>query len=109
MQDKPRFNITYNELSEYFPYWLEMIIFDRKTFKTLRIKVPARFKQNAVEFFEDITAAVQYSIQSYAKYKHQPQTVELLEEQLYYQRTARYMTQNDFDYFVILNSAIWEG
>ena len=109
MQEKPRYNITYNELTEHFPKWVEMIIFDRQTCKTLRIKVPSNFRQNAVLFFEDLTAAVQYSLQSYAMYKKQPQSVALLEEQLYYQRTARYMAQNDFDYYTILNSAIWEG
>ena len=109
MQEKPRFNITYSELSEYFPQFVQMIIFDRSTCKTLRIKVPPCFRQNAITFFEDMTAAVQYSIQSYAKYKHEPQSCSLLQEQLYYQKTARFMTENHFDYYEILNSTIWEG
>ena len=53
-------------------------------------------------------AAVQYSIQSYAKYKREPQSVSLFDEQLYFQKTARFMTENKFDYFDILNSTIWE-
>ena len=109
MAEKPRYNITYSDVTEWFPQYTQLILFDRDTCKTLRLKVPAKFNRNAVEFFKDLSAAVQYSIQSYAKYKREPQSVTLIDEQLYFQKTARYMLENKFDYFDILNSAIWEG
>ena len=109
MAEKPRYNTTYSDVTEWFPQYTQLILFDRDTCKTLRLKVPAKFNRNAVEFFKDLSAAVQYSIQSYAKYKREPQSVTLIDEQLYFQKTARYMLENKFDYFDILNSAIWEG
>ena len=109
MSEKPRYNATYSDVTEWFPQYTQLILFDRKTCKTLRIKVPAKFTRNTVEFFKDLTAAVQYSIQSYAKYKREPQSVSLIDEQLYFQKTARYLLENKFDYFDILNSTIWEG
>lgn len=108
MPEKPRYNATYSDVTEWFPQYTQLILFDRKTCKTLRLKVPAKFTRNIVDFFKDLSAAVQYSIQSYAKYKRQPQSVSLIDEQLYYQKTARYMLENKFDYFDILNSTIWE-
>lgn len=109
MSEKPRYNATYSEVTEWFPQYIQLILFDRKTCKTLRIKVPAKFNQNATEFFKDLSAAVQYSIQSYAKYKREPQSLSLIDEQLYFQKTARFILENKFDYFDILNSTIWEG
>lgn len=109
MPDKPRYNATYSEVTEWFPQYTQLILFDRKTCKTLRLKIPYKFTRNVTEFFKDLTAAVQYSIQSYAKYKREPQSCVLIEEQLYFQKTARYLTENNFDYFDILNSTIWEG
>lgn len=109
MPEKPRYNATYSEVSEWFPQYIQLILFDRKTCKTLRVKVPSKFNRNATQFFIDLSAAVQYSIQSYAKYKREPQSVPLFDEQLYFQKTARYMLENKFDYFDILNSTIWEG
>ncbi len=109
MSEKPRYNVTYSDVTEWFPQYTQLILFDRKTCKTLRLKVPAKFNQNATEFFKDLSAAVQYSIQSYAKYKREPQSISLFDEQLYFQKTARFMTENKFDYFDILNSTIWEG
>lgn len=109
MSEKPRYNATYSEVTEWFPQYIQLILFDRKTCKTLRIKVPAKFNQNATEFFKDLSAAVQYSIQSYAKYKRVPQSVSLIDEQLYFQKTARYMLENKFDYFDVIISTIWEG
>ena len=109
MSEKPRYNVTYSDVTEWFPQYTQLIIFDRNTCKTLRLKVPAKFTRNATEFFKDLSAAVQYSIQSFAKYKREPQSVSLIEEQLYFQKTARYMLENKFDYFDILNSTIWEG
>lgn len=109
MSEKPRYNATYSDVTEWFPQYTQLILFDRKTCKTLRLKVPAKFDKNATEFFKDLSAAVQYSIQSYAKYKREPQSVFLLDEQLYFQKTARYLLENKFDYFDILNSTIWEG
>lgn len=109
MAEKPRYNVTYSQISEWFPQYTQLILFDRKTCKTLRLKVPARYYQNVTEYFKDLTAAVQYNIKSYAKYKREPQSCVLIEEQLYFQKTARYMVENNFDYFEILNSTIWEG
>ena len=109
MSEKPRYNATYSDVTEWFPQYTQLILFDRKTCKTLRLKVPANFTRNTVEFFKDLTAAVQYSIQSYAKYKREPQSVSLIDEQLYFQKTARYLLENKFDYFDILNSTIWGG
>lgn len=109
MTEKPRYNATYSDVTEWFPQYTQLILFDRKTCKTLRIKVPAKFNQNATEFFKDLSAAVQYSIQSFAQYKREPQSVSLIEEQLYFQKTARFMLENKFDYIDILNSTIWEG
>lgn len=109
MQDKPRYNVTYSEVTDWFPQYVQLILFDRKTCKTLRVKIPSKFTRNATQFFTDLSAAVQYSTQSYAKYKREPQSCTLIEEQLYFQKTARYMTENQFDYFDILNSTIWEG
>lgn len=109
MSEKPRYNATYSDVTEWFPQYTQLILFDRKTCKTLRIKVPAKFHKNATEFLKDLSAAVQYSIKSYAKYKREPQSVSLIDEQLYFQKTARYMTENNFDYFDILNSTMWEG
>lgn len=109
MPDKPRYNVTYSEVTEWFPQYTKLILFDRQTCKTLRLKIPYKFSRNATEFFKDLTAAVQYNIQSYAKYKREPQSCTLIEEQLYFQKTTRYLTENNFDYFDILNSTIWEG
>lgn len=109
MPDKPRYNATYSDVTEWFPQYTQLILFDRKTCKTLRVKVPYKFYRNATQFFIDLSAAVQYSIQSYAEYKREPQSCVLIEEQLYFQKTARYLTENNFDYFDILNSTIWEG
>lgn len=109
MSENPRYNATYSEVTEWFPQYTQLILFDRKTCKTLRLKVPEKFNRNTAEFFKDLSAAVQYSIQSYAKYKREPQSVSLINEQLYFQKTARYLTENKFDYFDILNSTIWEG
>lgn len=109
MQDNPRYNATYSDVTEWFPQYTQLILFDRKTCKTLRVKVPYKFYRNATQFFIDLSAAVQYSIQSYAEYKREPQSSTLIEEQLYFQKTARYLTENNFDYFDILNSTIWEG
>ena len=109
MPEKPRYNATYSDVTEWFPQYTQLILFDRKTCKTLRLKVPAKFTQNIVEFFKDLSAAVQYSIQSYAEYKREPQSISLIDEQLYFQKTARYILENKFDYFDILNSTIWEG
>ena len=109
MSEKPRYNATYSDITEWFPQYTQLILFDRKTCKTLRVKVPYKFNRNATQFFIDLSAAVQYSIQSYAKYKKAPQSVALIDEQLYFQKTARYMTENNFNYTDILNSTIWEG
>ena len=109
MSEKQRYNATYSDVSEWFPQYAQLILFDRKTCKTLRLKIPNKFTRNATEFFKDLTAAVQYSLQSYAKYKREPQSCTLIEEQLYFQKTARYLTENNFDYFDILNSTIWGG
>lgn len=109
MSEKPRYNATYSDITEWFPQYTQLILFDRKTCKTLRLKVPFKFNRNATQFFIDLSAAVQYSIQSYAKYKKEPQSVSLVEEQLYFQKTARFLLENKFDYFDILNSTIWEG
>lgn len=109
MSEKTRYNATYSEVTEWFPQYIQLILFDRKTCKTLRIKVPAKFNQNATEFFKDLSAAVQYSIQSFAKYKREPQSISLIDEQLYFQKTARYMVENKFNYIDIINSTIWEG
>lgn len=109
MSEKPRYNATYSDVTEWFPQYTQLILFDRKTCKTLRLKVPYKFCRNATQFFIDLSAAVQYSIQSYAEYKREPQSCVLIEEQLYFQKTARYLTENNFDYFDILNSTIWEG
>ena len=108
MAEKPRYNATYSDVTEWFPQYTQLILFDRKTCKTLRIKVPAKFNKNVTEFFKDLSAAVQYSIQSFAKYKREPQSISLIDEQLYFQKTARYMIENNFDYFDVLNSTIWE-
>ena len=109
MSEKPRYNATYSEVTEWFPQYVQLILFDRKTCKTLRLKVPAKFNRNATEFFKDLSAAVQYSIQSYAEYKREPQSVSLIDEQLYFQKTAKWMDENNFHYYEILNSIIWEG
>lgn len=109
MTEKPRYNATYSDVTEWFPQYTQLIIFDRNTCKTLRLKVPAKFSRNVTEFFMDLSAAVQYSIQSYAKYKREPQSISLIDEQLYFQKTARYMVENKFNYIDILNSTIWEG
>lgn len=109
MTEKPRYNATYSDVTEWFPQYTQLILFDRKTCKTLRVKVPSKFHRNATQFFIDLSAAVQYSIQSYAKYKREPQSVSLIDEQLYFQKTARYLLENKFDYTDILNSTIWEG
>ena len=109
MAEKPRYSATYSYVTEWFPQYTQLILFDRKTCKTLRVKVPAKFHRNATQFFIDLSAAVQYSIQSYAKYKREPQSVSLIEEQLYFQKTAKWMDENNFHYYEILNSTIWEG
>jgi len=109
MPEKPRYNATYSDITEWFPQYTQLILFDRKTCKTLRVKVPYKFNRNATQFFINLSAALQYSIQSYAKYKKEPQSVSLIDEQLYFQKTARYMVENNFDYSDILNSTIWEG
>lgn len=109
MPEKPRYNATYSEVTEWFPQYIQLILFDRKTCKTLRIKVPSKFNRNATQFFIDLSAAVQYSIQAYAKYKREPQSCALIEEQLYFQKTAKWMDENSFHYYDIINSTIWEG
>ena len=109
MPDKPRYNATYSDVTEWFPQYTQLILFDRKTCKTLRVKVPYKFYRNATQFFLDLSAAVQYSIKSYAEYKREPQSCALIEEQLYFQKTAKWMDENNFHYYDILNSTIWEG
>lgn len=109
MQEKPRYNATYSEVTEWFPRSIQLILFDRKTCKTLRVKIPAKYYRNATQFFIDLSAAVQYSIQSYAEYKRVPQSCALIEEQLYFQKTAKWMDENSFHWYEIINSTIWEG
>ena len=54
MPEKPRYNATYSEVSEWFPQNIQLILFDRKTCKTLRIKVPTKYYRNATQFFIDL-------------------------------------------------------
>lgn len=54
MSEKPRYNATYSEIIEWFPQYTQLILFDRKTCKTLRLKVPAKFNRNATEFFQGL-------------------------------------------------------
>lgn len=109
MPNKPRYNITYYEDFEEYPNWIQSTIFDRKTCKTIRLKIPPNSYRKAVKYFQDMASAVRLSISNYAKYKNEPQSVQLLEEQLYFQRTARYLEQNDFYLNDLLTSAFWEG
>lgn len=109
MPEKPRYNVTYYELPEWYPQHIQMVLFDRKTCKTLRLKIPAKYRRNATQFFTDLSAAVQRSIQSYAEYKKEPQSCTLIEEQLYFQKTSKWMDENNFRYYEILNATIWEG
>ena len=84
-----------------------MIIFDRKTNHTTRLKIPRIFHNKTAEYFLQFPHT-EKSLQEYAKFKHEPQSVNLLFEQLYFQKTSRFLNQNNLDYNTILNDIIWE-
>ena len=98
--NKYRYNLTFDDYIDDKEgrqiQYTQLTIFDRKTNRTIRLKLPSIYNHNPRLFAIDLANSNQ-SIKSFAKYRQYPQSPELISELLFLQKTQRFMQNNNFN------------
>lgn len=104
--NKNRFNLTFSDYIDdkqgRLIQFVQLTIFDRKTNKTIRLKLPSIYNNNPRLLALDLLSSKQ-SIRGFARYRNYPQSPELIAELLFLQKTHLFIKNNDINPTHLIN------